>query len=116
VDVRRIQAGPMSKLASEHPQEYPKGTPSLGEQEIAALAREVPDWTVADGKLERSFEFRDFQEAFSFLARVALLAEAESHHPDIASSWNRVTLTFWTHTAEGLTRNDFIMAAKIDSF
>ena len=50
----------------------------------------------------------------AFLAKVALLAETESHHPDINNSWNKVRLEFWTHTAEGLTRNDFIMAAKID--
>ena len=59
---------------------------------------------------------KDFREAFSFLTSVALLAEAEGHHPDMFCSWSRVDLFFWTHTAEGLTRNDFIMAAKIDRF
>jgi 4a-hydroxytetrahydrobiopterin dehydratase len=106
----------MTDLASEHPQEYPKGTPSLDPNEIDTLSAQVSDWEVRDGKLARDFEFRDFNEAFGFLSRVALLAEAESHHPDIENSWNRVTLAFWTHTAEGLTRNDFIMAAKINGF
>ncbi len=106
----------MVDLAAEHPQEYPKGTPSLGDDEVREIASEVSDWNVRDGKLVREFEFRDFNEAFGFLARVALLAEAESHHPDIHNSWNQVTLEFWTHTAEGLTRNDFIMAAKINKY
>jgi 4a-hydroxytetrahydrobiopterin dehydratase len=106
----------MTELASEHPQEYPKGTPSLSEDEVSSLASELADWEVRDGKLVRDFKFKDFSEAFGFLVRVALLAEAESHHPDIHNSWNQVTLKFWTHTAEGLTRNDFIMAAKIDRF
>lgn len=106
----------MTELATEHPREYPKGTPALNDGEVGKLAGEVPRWAVRDGKLQRAFEFRNFNEAFGFLARVALLAETESHHPDIHNSWNQVRLAFWTHTADGLTRNDFIMAAKIDRF
>jgi 4a-hydroxytetrahydrobiopterin dehydratase len=106
----------MTDLTSEHPQEYPKGTPSLNDEDVNALSREVPRWEVRDGKLVRGFKFQDFNEAFGFVTRVALLAEAESHHPDIHNSWSEVTLEFWTHTADGLTRNDFIMAAKIDRF
>jgi 4a-hydroxytetrahydrobiopterin dehydratase len=101
-------------LAKEHPQEYPKGTPHLGDDEVQALAPEVPGWSVEGQKLKRTFEFKDFNESFGFVSRVALLAEAESHHPDISISWNVVDLVFWTHTAEGLTRNDFIMAARVD--
>lgn len=104
----------MTDLASEHPQEYPKGTPHLDEAEARELGSEVPEWQLGDQKLKRSFEFKDFSQAFGFLSRVALLAETESHHPDIFNSWNKVELTFWTHTAEGLTRNDFIMAAKVN--
>jgi 4a-hydroxytetrahydrobiopterin dehydratase len=48
------------------------------------------------------------------VARVALLAEAESHHPRVELEWGRAAFTSWTQTAEGLTRNDFILAAKID--
>ncbi|MGH2754860.1 MAG: 4a-hydroxytetrahydrobiopterin dehydratase [Actinomycetota bacterium] len=106
----------MTELRSEHPQEYPKGTTSLPGNEIRRLASEVPRWEVRGNRLVRAFEFRDFNQAFGFLTRVALLAEAESHHPDIGNSWNEVTLEFWTHTAAGLTRNDFIMAARIDAF
>ena len=106
----------MTALGEEHPHEYPRGAPGLSDEEISALASKVPSWSAVDGKLSRTFTFKDFQEAFSFLTRVALLAEAEGHHPDIFCSWNRVDLQFWTHTVEGLTRNDFIMAARIDRF
>jgi 4a-hydroxytetrahydrobiopterin dehydratase len=106
----------MTDLAKEKPHEYPVGTPPMSADEADLFAREVPDWRVEGGSLVREFEFRNFQEAFAFMTRVALLAEANSHHPDIYNSWNKVTLTFFTHTAEGLTRNDFIMAAKIDRF
>ena len=103
-------------LADEHPQEYPRGTPSLSSDEIDPLKEKVTGWRIEDEKLVRTFEFKDFKEAFAFIARVALLVEEEGHHPDIFNSWNQVKLSFWTHTAEGLTRNDFIMAAKIDTF
>jgi 4a-hydroxytetrahydrobiopterin dehydratase len=106
----------MTDLAKERPQEYPTGTPPMSADEADLLAREVPAWRVEGGSLIRELEFQNFQEAFAFMSRVALLAEANSHHPDIHNSWNKVTLTFFTHTAEGLTRNDFIMAAKIDRF
>jgi 4a-hydroxytetrahydrobiopterin dehydratase len=88
----------------------------LPSDEIASLAEGTPGWEVDGDKLTREFSFKDFNEAFGFLSRVAVLAEAESHHPDIFNSWNKVRLSFWTHTAEGLTRNDFIMAAKINAF
>lgn len=51
---------------------------------------------------------------FSFFTYVALLAEAEVHNPDISCPWNRVDLAVWTHPSQGLTRNDYMMAAKID--
>lgn len=105
----------MTELTSEHPREYPKGTPPLPDEEVAALAREVPSWEVKGDKLVRALKFKDFNEAMGAVMRIALLAEAEGHHPDISISWNEVELTFWTHTAEGLTRNDFIMAARADS-
>lgn len=106
----------MTALHEEHPREYPKGTPPLDAAEAASLAQAVPDWKLGDDRLTVDLTFKDFQEAFSFVTRVALLAEAEGHHPDISIAWNRVKLAFWTHTATGLTRNDFIMAARIDRF
>ena len=102
-------------LSSEHPHEYPAGTTPMARDQVAALAREVPRWDPSDAGLTRVFSFSDFSESFGFVTRVALLAEAEGHHPDIKVSWSRVELTFWTHTANGLTRNDFIMAAKVDA-
>ncbi|HEX5893712.1 MAG TPA: 4a-hydroxytetrahydrobiopterin dehydratase, partial [Solirubrobacterales bacterium] len=79
------------------------------------LSSEVPDWD-RDGNrsLRREFSFPDFREAFGFVARAALIAEAEGHHPDIELGWGRASFELTTHAASGLTRNDFILAAKLD--
>ena len=67
-----------------------------------------------NGRIEKSYRFRDFKEAMRFVNRVAELAESEGHHPDIYVSWNRVRLSLTTHAIGGLSDNDFILAAKID--
>ena len=76
---------------------------------------EVPGWERDDaGRLTRELRFDDFSSAFGLVAQVALLAEAEGHHPQVELEWGRAAITTWTHTASGLTRNDFILAAKIN--
>jgi 4a-hydroxytetrahydrobiopterin dehydratase len=83
------------------------------------LKPQVPDWAIVERegipRLERVFSFRSFAEALRFTNRVGALAEAEGHHPAILTEWGRVTVTLWTHKIGGLHRNDFILAAKIDS-
>ena len=106
----------MTDLASEHCREYPSGTPPLGQDEAAELRQQVPGWELDGNRaLRREFAFDDFSGAFGLVARVALVAEAESHHPEIELEWGRAAFRTWTHTASGLSRNDFIMAAKIDA-
>ena len=73
------------------------------------------DWPTIDGALERSFTFGDFVEAMAFVNRVAGLAEEASHHPDIAVSWNRVTLRLATHSAGAITDKDHALAARIET-
>lgn len=63
-------------------------------------------WDEVDGALQRVFRFDDFAGSLAFVNRVGALAEAENHHPDIAVSWNEVTLRWWTHTASGITDRD----------
>jgi 4a-hydroxytetrahydrobiopterin dehydratase len=69
-------------------------------------------WSEVDGALERTFTFETFTEAIAFVNRVADLAEAENHHPDIAIHYRNVTLRWWTHTAGGITDRDRALASK----
>jgi 4a-hydroxytetrahydrobiopterin dehydratase len=72
-------------------------------------------WAEVDGALQREFRFADFAEALAFVNRVAELAEAENHHPDIAVHWNRVTLRWWTHVANAITERDAELAQRTNA-
>jgi len=82
----------------------------------AALAASLPDWRLVEGRdaLARSFRFKDFSEAWGFMARVALLAEAQDHHPEWSNVWNRVEIVLSTHDAGGLSARDVRLAKAID--
>ncbi|WP_206931668.1 4a-hydroxytetrahydrobiopterin dehydratase [Roseococcus thiosulfatophilus] len=83
----------------------------------AALATELPEWRLVEGRdaLTRSFRFRDFSAAWGFMARVALLAEAQDHHPEWSNVYNRVEITLTTHDAGGLSARDVKLARSIDA-
>ena len=93
-------------------------TRPLAAERAAELLAEVPDWKLsADGKrISRSWRVRDFATGLDFFRRIAEVAEAEDHHPDLhLANYRDVTVELWTHAAGGLTDNDLIMAAKIDA-
>ena len=91
------------------------GTPPLKGKELEKLHADVPKWTITnEHHIQREFRFPDFKQALKFVNRVGELAENEGHHPDILLAWGKVGITLWTHTIDGLTESDLIMAAKID--
>jgi 4a-hydroxytetrahydrobiopterin dehydratase len=89
--------------------------------ERAALPITLPGWTALPAAqdrpeaIERHFSFADFSAAFGFMARVALLAEAQNHHPNWSNTWNQVTIRLTTHDAGGLTIRDLALARAIDA-
>jgi len=86
----------------------------MSEEQIKLGLRSLQDWTVADGSLHREFHFADFVEAWGFMSRVALLAQAMDHHPDWSNVYNTVRIDLHTHDAGGITTLDFTLAGKID--
>jgi 4a-hydroxytetrahydrobiopterin dehydratase len=91
-----------------------KGTPAMGSDQACGLLPQVPGWDLKDNALVRTFKFKNFVGSIAFVNRVADVAEAEGHHPDIHISWNKVTLALTTHAIGGLSENDFILAAKVN--
>ncbi len=105
-----------SALASEVCVPCKGGVPPLKGPELETVARELgASWRVVDEHhLQKEFRFPDFAQALSFTNAVGAIAEREGHHPDIHLAWGKVGIEIWTHKIDGLTRSDFILAAKID--
>lgn len=92
--------------------------PPLPAEKVRDLLAQVPAWSLsADGqRIGRAWKVLDFAAALDFFHRIGTVAEAEDHHPDLhLTSYRDVRVELWTHAANGLTENDFIMAAKIDA-
>jgi len=87
-----------------------------GKERIRALAN-IGDWQLVEGRdaVMRSFKFNDFNEAFTFMKKVAELAEQANHHPEWFNIYNRVDITLSTHDAGGLTMRDINLATEIDT-
>ena len=84
----------------------------------SAALKELPAWSEVSGRdaIKREFRFKDFNEAFAFMARTALLAEKMDHHPEWFNVYNKVDVTLSTHDAGGVTENDVKMAAAMDLY
>ena len=92
------------------------GIPPLTQEQAASYRNQAPGWDLLDGvtRIERTYRFRNFREAFAFVERAAALAEAEGHHPEIRFGCGYATISLHTKKIKGLHENDFIMAAKLD--
>jgi len=90
--------------------------PQLTDAERIDALSDLPGWTMHQAKdaITRDFAFKDFSEAFAFMARVALLAEKFDHHPEWFNVYNKVEITLTTHDAGGLSERDIKMARAID--
>lgn len=92
------------------------GMPPLTAEQIKPYLDQAQGWSlVGIQKIYKEFKFRDFKEAMNFVNKVAAIAENEGHHPDFAILYNRVIINLTTHAVGGLSENDFIMAAKVDT-
>ena len=108
-------AGP---LAERHCEVCKPGTPTLPRQEVDSLLKQLDGWSVVETgdhlELTRTFKYRGFMPGVELIDRIAPIAEAEGHHPDLHLGYGSLKVELWTHAAGGLTDNDFILAAKID--
>src|ERR1700750_1818550 len=92
------------------------GIPPLSADEAEAYRRQAPEWALRDEatRIDRTYRFRNFADAFAFVRQAAELAETEAHHPDISFGWGYATVSLRTKKIKGLHENDFIMDVKLD--
>jgi 4a-hydroxytetrahydrobiopterin dehydratase len=95
-------------------QANPMAAQPLSPDQISTLPQQLPGWSLLHGKLHRELHFADFNEAFGFMCRVALIAEAMGHHPEWSNVWNRVVIDLTTHDTGGLSTCDLELARRID--
>jgi 4a-hydroxytetrahydrobiopterin dehydratase len=86
----------------------------LSDNEIEVKLKEIKDWKIENGKLCKSFEFKNFTQAFGFITKIALESEKVDHHPELFNVYNKVRVYLSTHTINGLSEYDFVLAKKID--
>jgi 4a-hydroxytetrahydrobiopterin dehydratase len=105
-----LSALAMSSKQQDDESEYRK----LGSQEITSELSKLKGWKIVKGKIQRNFEFENFEEAFSFMTRVALEVEKLDHHPEWFNVYNKVKIELVTHDVRGLSNYDFKLARIID--
>jgi 4a-hydroxytetrahydrobiopterin dehydratase len=105
-----------ANLAREHCQPLRGARHALDFEQASALLTSLPGWAIGDGGvLAKEFAFASYPAALAFVNTVAGLAERENHHPDLELGYGRVRVSYRTHDVGGLSRNDFICAAKVDA-
>ena len=87
----------------------------LTKTQISVKLKKLSDWKISNDEITKIFEFKNFVDAMGFVNKVALRSEKFDHHPDIDIRWNKVSIALSTHSAGGLTENDFILAKEIES-
>jgi 4a-hydroxytetrahydrobiopterin dehydratase len=90
--------------------------PALANDEVQRRLADHPGWELRSGKLHRELRFADFNEAFGFMTRVALVADKLDHHPEWSNVWATVVVDLTTHDAGGISELDFELARRIDGF
>jgi 4a-hydroxytetrahydrobiopterin dehydratase len=91
------------------------GIPPLTREESENYLKQVDNWTLVDNSIMKKFKLKDFVGAINFVNKIADVAEGEQHHPDIlVYGWHKVKVILSTQSINGLSENDFILAAKFD--
>ncbi len=92
------------------------GTPALSSEQQGELGREVPEWRNVDGvRIQREYRFKTYMDGVSWTVQAGAIADGDDHHPDILIRYRKVLVELWTHTVNGLSENDYILAAKLDA-
>ena len=91
------------------------GAPRLSDTEVSAALAALPGWMRSSDRIEKTFRFADYYRTMAFVNAVASIAHREDHHPDLEVHYDRCIVEYSTHDVGGLSRNDFICAAKAET-
>lgn len=105
----------MTDLAQKKCKPCEGGVAPLTPVEIATLLKRLTGWTVTNGVLTKTYEFKNYPETMAFVNAVAWIAQREDHHPELTVGYKQCRVDYITHAIGGLSENDFICAAKIDA-
>jgi 4a-hydroxytetrahydrobiopterin dehydratase len=89
--------------------------PALSESELQGMLAEVKGWSLESGKVVKTFRFTNYHETRAFVNASAWISHREDHHPELHVTYNTVRVAYDTHSCNGISRNDFICAAKLDA-
>lgn len=104
----------MNKLHQLDLSQQNSAAQNLTAADMKTYLQQLPDWQQKSPGIEKTFAFHRYLTGLEFSQQLALLSESVDHHPLITIGWRKVTVAWWTHTINGLHKNDFIMAAKTD--
>lgn len=109
----------MSALANSPCQACNADSQALSADEQRELLKQLSGWHInlieGVAQLRKNYDFKNFRQALALTNSIGALAEAENHHPELTTSWGKLSVSWWTHSVQGLHRNDFIMAARCDA-
>jgi 4a-hydroxytetrahydrobiopterin dehydratase len=92
---------------------------ALSDTDIKTYLAAVPEWTLAENRIAKTYKFKNYYETLAFMNAIAYVIHAEDHHPEITLTYNQCVIRFDTHSVNngrgGLSENDFICAAKVDA-
>ena len=91
-----------------------RGTSPLRQEEVDRLLKQIKGWESADGKIAKTYSFKNYYETMAFVNAAAWISHREDHHPDMTVGYNKCRVEYMTHNIGGLSENDFICAAKLD--
>jgi len=107
-------AQPIPDLASGQCKPCEGGVAPLTGAEAANLLKQLDGWTLANGRIAKTYTFKNYHQTMAFVNASAWISHREDHHPDLVVGYNQCRVEYWTHAINGLSENDFICAAKLD--
>ena len=104
----------MNDLVKKHCKPCEGGTVPYNAQQTKEMLKQLKAWIVEDGKLVKLYPFKNYYETMAFVNALAWVSHREDHHPDLEVGYNHCRVRYSTHDVGGLSRNDFVCAAKVE--